>query len=274
MRAAIEAENNILVYKTPYDPDLVVELKARVPAVDRKWDPTRKVWFIGVQYGQILVDLAREYLGEELFLPKVKQPESEIKIFELHYIGQTKPRDGFDQRTAIGMKANGEWGVLFTEDILITFFTGLTSGPEAAQTLYGVLGITRLANPDEIKSSYRRMARQWHPDVCLEPDAHERFLKIKDAYDVLNNENKRARYDAGLKLEESLKNKYDVQTRLTLDGYKPPLRCGYIQVEGVQTPRFFLVTKILNWLDITDNAGRTLVTSWPAGSDRIKRSWV
>ena len=69
---------------------------------------------------------------------------------------------------------------------------------------YEVLGVARDASKDEIKSSYRKLAREHHPDV--NPDevgAEERFKDISAAYGVLSDDDKRARYDefgaAGLK---------------------------------------------------------------------------
>ena len=60
---------------------------------------------------------------------------------------------------------------------------------------YETLGVPKGANGDEIKSAFRRLARQYHPDVSQEPDAEERFKEINEAYAVLSDEEKRAAYD-------------------------------------------------------------------------------
>jgi molecular chaperone DnaJ len=60
---------------------------------------------------------------------------------------------------------------------------------------YDVLGVGRNANDDEIKSAFRKLARQYHPDVNKEPDAEERFKELNEAYGVLSDHDKRARYD-------------------------------------------------------------------------------
>jgi molecular chaperone DnaJ len=60
---------------------------------------------------------------------------------------------------------------------------------------YDVLGVGRNANDDEIKSAFRKLARQFHPDVNKEPDAEERFKEVNEAYGVLSDREKRARYD-------------------------------------------------------------------------------
>ena len=60
---------------------------------------------------------------------------------------------------------------------------------------YEVLGISKTANADEIKRAYRKKAKQYHPDICKEPDAEEKFKEVQEAYEVLSDDNKRAAYD-------------------------------------------------------------------------------
>jgi len=60
---------------------------------------------------------------------------------------------------------------------------------------YEILGVGRNAGDDEIKAAFRKLARQYHPDVNKEPDAEERFKEINEAYGVLSDADKRARYD-------------------------------------------------------------------------------
>lgn len=60
---------------------------------------------------------------------------------------------------------------------------------------YELLGVSRTATPEEIRKAYRKLARQYHPDVNKAPDAAERFSEIQEAYDVLSDEEKRQSYD-------------------------------------------------------------------------------
>ena len=60
---------------------------------------------------------------------------------------------------------------------------------------YEVLGLERNAGPDDIRRAYRKLARQYHPDVNKEPDAEARFKEVTEAYEVLGDSERRSLYD-------------------------------------------------------------------------------
>lgn len=61
---------------------------------------------------------------------------------------------------------------------------------------YKVLGVSKTATQDEIKSSYRKLARKYHPDAnTSDPGAEDRFKEISAAYNVLSDEKRRKEYD-------------------------------------------------------------------------------
>lgn len=60
---------------------------------------------------------------------------------------------------------------------------------------YDVLGVSKQASKDEIKSAYRKLAKKYHPDINKEADAETKFKEIQEAYDVLFDDQKRATYD-------------------------------------------------------------------------------
>src|SRR5919107_2180442 len=71
-----------------------------------------------------------------------------------------------------------------------------TSRP-VAKDYYAILGVSGDAPDDEIKRAYRRRARQYHPDVNPDPQAHEKFKDINAAYEVLSDDQKRQIVDLG-----------------------------------------------------------------------------
>jgi molecular chaperone DnaJ len=64
-----------------------------------------------------------------------------------------------------------------------------------ARDYYEVLGVPRSASKDDIKSAFRKLAREWHPDVNKSPEAHAKFQEYNEAYQVLSDDDQRARYD-------------------------------------------------------------------------------
>jgi curved DNA-binding protein len=64
-----------------------------------------------------------------------------------------------------------------------------------SKSLYTTLEVAPGASEAEIKKAYRKLARQYHPDVNKDPKAEEKFKEINAAYEVLSDKEKRAKYD-------------------------------------------------------------------------------
>ncbi len=60
---------------------------------------------------------------------------------------------------------------------------------------YEVLGVSKSATKEEIKKAYRKLSKKYHPDINKEADAAEKFKEIKEAYEVLSDDQKKAHYD-------------------------------------------------------------------------------
>lgn len=297
--ADLTLDGAMLIYRTPYHPALVAALKAAIPAAERRWDPARKAWLVAPAHGRALADLTRRYLGEDVQvpLPVAAATPLETRFLDVRYVGTTKDRgDGGNggDRTAFAW-IGGEWAAVFPEKVLRQWFgeEDLAPAGQAAPrtpadtTLYAVLGIARGADAEAVRKAYRRMARQWHPDVCREPGAHEMFIRVQRAYEVLGDAGRRARYDAGLVLAAAAEeherrerefaaqsvSKWAAQGDAVI-GYRSPLRCGYLLAEGREVLGRFIVERVLAWEDIVDGRGRTLVASWPAGAERPEEQWV
>lgn len=269
--ATLEIDGGTLVYRTPYNPGLVAALKAQVPASDRKWDPALKAWLVAPAHGRLLRDLTAQHLGELLSIPQGANTAAplETRLLDVRYIGVCKER-GNGERSAFGWCA-GEWSIVFPEAALRAWFNSETR-PDEAPTLYSVLGLKRDANASQVKSAYRRLARQWHPDVSREPDAQEQFIAIQHAYEVLGDGRTRARYDAGLTLSATVT--APRRQEAPMSAYRSPLRCGYVLATGRDTIGRFVVEQVLAWEDIARADGRVLSTSWPAGGTTFVEQWV
>lgn len=259
-----------LQFSFSYNSSLIAALKSEVPYTDRTWEPNKKVWIVAPKHSKKLVELVAQYLGLQVQQPILSNQVSKLRteILKIEYLGAAKDR-GNGEITATGY-CNGSWSVIFPVDTLKAWFDpDGQERPSEAITLYTVLGLSRKADQEEIKKSYRRLAKQWHPDVCREPDAVQQFQRLQNAYEVLSDETKRKKYNAGLKLEASLAHKNYIWIE---PNYRAPLRCGYVLAEVEQVLNRFVVKKILGWEDITQN-GLTMVSSWQAGDDHFTIEW-
>lgn len=71
----------------------------------------------------------------------------------------------------------------------------ILSAQGGRRNFYDTLGVSRSADDKEIKRSFRKLAREWHPDVNKSPEAQKKFQEIARAYEVLSDGQRRSRYD-------------------------------------------------------------------------------
>jgi hypothetical protein len=271
----IQPMNGGYALKTPYNAGFVAQLKVSIPTTERKFDPNSKVWIVSANYGQTAQQLIMTHFGELVMIPQMSvKAVTQMRLLEVRYLGSCKPRE--DGSLSAFAWVDGQFNAIFPEQALRDWFeTGPApvQAPSQASTLYSMLGVTKTAGTEDIKTAFRKMARQWHPDVCKEPNAAEMFIRLKEASDILSDPRERGRYDAGLAMEATLKQPVRQVTQWAASGYQSPLRCGLIMVEGTDVIGRFVVGKILQWEDIT-SGGKVLVASWPMDAKRPVENWV
>lgn len=295
MAITITPHNGALAVKTPYSAEFVSQLKQLVPQVDRSFTgKPDNAWIVDIKHGQAVQKLIYSIWGQYVKLPPMTAPDKLVNHqLWCEYIGQCKQRsDG--TVSAYGNDGKG-WNIVLPEKALMSYFgewvEEQADAPQEQQskpkitTLYQKLVVDTSADAGTIKKAYLRMARQWHPDACTEANAHEMFIAIKAAYDVLSDPMKRKRYDAGLALEATLKpaqavSRFDAEDDWIIAayvspyGYRSPLRCGVLTVDAEMKAGRVVVQMIHSWLDITNELDEVLVTSWSVGSQTYDRRWV
>lgn len=304
----------VLLLRSSYSAALNEAFKTRVPPAFRGWDGTARGWRVDAQFGQVVADLCTAYLGVTPSIPSaavaVGKPPRETRLFEVRYLGKGKARvDGSWSATGwvrapqpplpLHTRGRGAWDLTITLQALRRFFEpsyGLRdpgddedeAAPAAATaappSLYDVLGVTPDADDAALKRGYRVMARQWHPDVCKEPDAHEKFIALQEALALLADPDRRQRYDRGLRIQaQTLQAAAFVPPAggpplaalgVGPYGWSPPQRSGYFLVAGYPSVRAFKAVHILDARDIVDPDGRILVASWPKDGDDFDEVWV
>lgn len=298
-RITITDHNGALAVKTPYSAEFVARLKAGVPQGERSFNAGDKSWIVDRAHGQVIQKLIYEIWKQYVKLPSVTAP-SRLVNHQLwcEYIGQCKARqDG--STSAYGNDGNG-WNIILPERVLKIWFGEWVENEDKATqetpaqqpkptTLYQALLVMPAASAADIKAAYRRMARLVHPDVNKEPNAHEQFLSVQRAYEILSDEQKRKRYNAGLALEATLKpvtinkpywedddDSLPPFMAITASpyGYRSPLRCGVLTVDAEMKAGRVVVNKITEWKDIENELGECLVTSWNMDTNNYERRWV
>lgn len=277
--ATIKRTVDGLALITPYDDLFLRELKRLVPSSERRW--RKPAWIVDPKHEASMLTLVESRFGKCVIIDN-NAPENagglvliEKRKATVEYIGSCKQRDG-GESSAFGWVA-GDWNIIFPESVLRSYFnagpSGL-SGPSSQSTLYGLLGIDRSATPEQVKSAYRRAARQWHPDVNKEPDAEQVFLRLKEAYQILSEPRQRKRYDAGLSLEHS--GSRDVDSILTIlqVAYRAPYTCGVVYFKGKRSLGRWVVDEIVSWDDIKNEQGQTMVSSWDKLNNTFQASWL
>ncbi|KAG2441445.1 hypothetical protein HXX76_003068 [Chlamydomonas incerta] len=139
----------------------------------------------------------------------------------------------------------------------------ITAADLANLNLYKVLGVTATATSAEIAKAYRKLAIKYHPDK--NPDGQDQFIKIAYAYEIVSDETKRARYDAG---GFAAATEFAAQAP-NWDTWQPPDAPSATVFEEWQNHNIYYDLAMLVVL-LAGGAGAWLV--WLQASERLKRA--
>lgn len=263
---SVIAENGALKVNTPYSAEFVAELKMAIPATSRKWDGPAKAWLVSKDYADVLKELIDRIYNCDVTMPTViaQDAPSFETTFQADYVANCK-------NEASSVHSNGAWNAKIPEKVLRAWFKQVDT--TAPATLYGVLGIEKTATIPDIKKAYKRAARQWHPDVCKEPQAREMFCAVKDAYNLLIDPLSRTKYNAGLAFQQMAHaGPLGRQYQSRYSNFTPMLRCGMLTVKAKRELGVLVVEEILAWEDIQNEIGQTMVSFW--ADDTWGMAWV
>lgn len=257
------------VVRFPYDPAFIERFKT-LPYSQRAYSKPQRAWIVAPEAIAAARDLLSSHFDQQIEIPPAEgQPEEVTGEICLQYLGAAKDR-GAGVTSALGY-ANGSWSIEIPQTVLENWFEGQTS--EDKSTLFAVLLVPETATAEEIKKAHKRLVRQWHPDVCREDNAADRFREIQQAYEFLSDEQKRLRYLAGLHFERLDAPASRPHYSKRFNTYAPPLRCGLLNVTGVMKLGRLVVSQINSWVDITDSQGRVMVSSWQVGAETFSIQW-
>lgn len=297
----------VIELRTPYDRQFLDALKSQIDEYARRWDAANKVWRFDDSQMLTLEALCEKHFGVKPTKSGLSAPNFQMGDRVLaEYVGRST--GGKPARVFVA----GEFSFLLTEQAIRQYFhlanqtpqpqpVGATSTvtPAPQRTIpdnpYDLLVVTTTATTAEIEQAYRRMARQWHPDVCHEPDAADWFHAITAAKQQLLDSSLRRQLDGALRMKsllgaqiKAVKTTTPTPTRtepakwsadwLTQNAntpsFAPPLRCGWITPAAFTCGAYVKINQIKLWADDIDTQGRTRVAYWDQTSKTIRTDWV
>lgn len=271
--------------RSSYNMDANDAFRAIGPFFKVQWIPNLKVRAV---WPNLLPDVQRigsRYYGIDAPAPMMRSTPSfgERRTIEAFYIGGEKSH-GSD-RWHSGMNLAGDFIYILPHALVRDWFDPFKPEPvhERIQlddsSLYAMIGARPGATQDELKKAYRLAQRSWHPDFNPgDRTAHDMTIRINQAWETLKDPSRRAAYDAGLALMQSLDDDSEPDwmksVKKQAQGWQLIKRNGLIDVTCDIYGDFHIVTAIHGWQDITNNQGQVLASSWDFNAARVVKSWI
>jgi len=280
-----DSGNGFYWLESPAFPPFIQDLKAKVPTHLRQWDPGSRRWMLDPAAVVTVADLSRKHFGQTPAVPPVAaaQALASPRFFRVVYVGSPKYReDGSYTATAYceDEYGRGDWKLVLPVGVMRAFFEGTLADlfqEQQTESEWALLGLDPDATytDDEVRLAARKAMGAAHPDKHGgTKDAHEHFIKVQDAADVLKSA--RNRKLLGKLAAEFEKARLQKLADLTQKNprqyaYVPPMRTGWMLVEGANLlgGKQILVSKIVGFEEITDDYGRVLQGYIPRGAHGV-----
>lgn len=258
----------VAALKFAYNPTITEEIK-RLPAWGRGWNRDERQWEVAPPLMPLLVERLRALTGMALDAPPAEAYHPPVSVtLEALYVGRVKGEG--ELAAANVMTLSRQWMAALWGPAVLRWFGATPASANTPATLYELIGASPDASAAELTNAIKRQLRQWHPDVCREPDAAERTRQLLEARAILLDPVQRSRYDAGLEAA-----RLAGMRRQSAGGeFRPPLRSGRITGTGYKVVDRWIIASIRSWDDLVDDRGRTAVVSWPAGAEDPVVVWV
>lgn len=296
-------------FSSAYDSGLLKQIKEDIPEWARKWDTETRAWLIEAAYGQRAKEMSFIHFNLDIDLPDpLPLAPAIVRMYRVEYISLAKDR-GWNEDLANGATERMTWPLILPRSVLERWFGGIEVEEKAnekpaptisfkLQNHFQRLNIPLDADSATVSKAFKRLARQWHPDVCKEKGAREMFELVNESYRMLQDDPKaptqtpprpadwrRRKYAASVRAQATQAASQQAHeayaqaiTRAETDtpyGYRSPLRCGWLLVEGTERVKGLWVDKIMAWEDIpSDDGSKVMTTSWPEGADGYEIRWV
>lgn len=269
----IEQMHTYLQVSFPYVKGLNNYVKKWIPSSERRYCPITKRWFFNKFYLNNVANGIKQFGLFPVIVDLGGESGNNTQEFVIEYLKITyTKKDGTFYKLYL---RNRHIANLPDYQMKQWWLDNPYNKPKPlsaeASNFYKLLEVDQHCKIEEIKESYRQLAMQFHPDTSTELDAHEIFVRLNSAYEVLTNPIKRKKYDAGITYARMInENGSSVTSRSRFT--EPPVKCGRVKAVGKFHLGLFVIDKVLKWQDIIKD-GKLMASHFNTVTNNYEITW-